>query len=991
MIELNFAALGPFAKEYRIRFADFEASGLFLLRGATGSGKSSIIDAILFALYGESPLKETSSAQRLRSNFASKDTASYAELLFEVPSGAYLVRRTPRYRKPGNKNATAGTAVLEKVSLVDDQIVGREPLGAKPAEVNALIPQLLGIESQQFLQTVVLPQGKFAQFVRATPDSRKQLLQQIFRTQEFDRFTECLKDKAKQAKADYELLVTKASFLTSRILVADTSELALSELLPASQSRLDSLEAKAASFKAEKEHFETAVAEVKLLLKEVSLYQQVLDEFAEISAEKVTLEKQSQQMEVLRHQLQLAKEANPVVAVLTRVEESQAKLSQLFSEVSTRFNLALDVKEVDLKRLLIDSEAKEAELSQQLKEKTRQLNQHRNLLEKETQLEAQVSKCTELDALITTHETKLAAADEPLKRFAETVASLKESAATKQTIEKELLEVERRLESSRKADQKRSELVQCAEEIGRLNRLYFQAERDYEIALRNWESDAASQLAQELAPGVPCLVCGSEEHPALAEREKEFTEVSATDLANCMRVRNQAKVDLDLKKQQQKEITAQIVELNQLANAPTGTLESLQADYQADLRELEANVQKATELEVQLQAAKAELAHLENELAAARGRREEVQEQLCSLKAEIASLRAQLSSTVETTDTVVADLTARVSELEAAQELQRELVLCVHQLSSQFQVVEETELEAEVKLAESSFSVAAEAFAAAKAVPDYEKAMQSVAEYEARFKQIEATYLKLASKQSLIGNLPAEAALKSLLSKLSTGLEIVREQAIHAVNQLATQQQNFRELKAQLSLIEKQEATTGYLRRLAELAAGAKTEKGVAIPLSTWVLIERFEAVIAAANPFISKFSNGRFKLIRVDEDANSLAQHGGLGISVYDYETDMERPSKTLSGGETFYVSLALALGLAEVVSAEAGGIDFKSMLIDEGFGTLDPETLDKVLEGIKQINHAGRTVGIVSHVEELRRRISDGIEVLPDPAGGSKLRIYS
>ncbi|MDO5060402.1 MAG: SMC family ATPase [Actinomycetaceae bacterium] len=1019
LIELKFAALGPFAGEQCIRFADFEAAGLFLLRGATGSGKSSIIDAVLFALYGESPLKDTSSTQRLRSNFADSQTASYAELLFEVPAGAYLVRRSPRYVKAGNKNATAGTAVLEKVQLVDDQIVGREPLGAKPAEVNALIPEILGIQHSQFLQTVVLPQGKFAEFVRATPDSRKQLLQQIFKTHQFDRFTEALKEKSKAAKAQYEALVSQARFLSGSIVGEDTAQLPVEQLLEAASEKLtadmqwaDRCEQAAGAAKAD-------ALEASFLLKETLKFQQIHAEFSDIKAQQESLMAQADHFADLDQQVRLAQGAKEVVAAHGRWEELQVEITEKEATLAQQFGFDTSISDG-----FATAQAKEATLTELLKVKETQLRQLQLLEQKESLLAEQKTAQANLQASVKHYQSRLSEAEKPLDILAEQIRQLKEADLEKPAAQAEVTRLQERLEHSRQGDQKRVELVACAEEIGIRKRDYMQAVRDYERAWEVWQADAARQLAALLQPGEACLVCGSQTHPApahtvagvsavassleekvddsavtesnreIAETSSEVSEVDpAATLAACAQIVTDKRVALELKQSQQGEITAEITKLNALAGSHTRHLEELLESAQGHLQQLDAKLTEATALEQILKAAKDELAEIEKNKLTAEVRGEEIGKLVALLDTEVAQLHQSLQAESVSEDLVFdsTQLAVEVSELEQALAIQKQLLTELSALTSLTQLAINAAESFEKLLDDSSFTNIDEAREALEAVPSLETALQELATYRAQLAQVVETYTQLAPQAEAIGELPNVNGLKAIVGVLQKRFEEAQAQAIRSTTLLASQQKLFAQLQTQLEQITTQETTSGYLLRLAELALGAKTATGTAIPLSTWVLIERFEAVIAAANPFIARFSNDRFKLLRVDEDGNSSAQHGGLGISVFDNETERQRPSKTLSGGETFYVSLALALGLAEVVSAEAGGIDFKSMLIDEGFGSLDPETLDKVLEGIKQINHSGRTVGIVSHVEELRRRISDGIEVVPNPAGGSKLRIYS
>ena len=180
----------------------------------------------------------------------------------------------------------------------------------------------------------------------------------------------------------------------------------------------------------------------------------------------------------------------------------------------------------------------------------------------------------------------------------------------------------------------------------------------------------------------------------------------------------------------------------------------------------------------------------------------------------------------------------------------------------------------------------------------------------------------------------------------------------------------------------------GPIRRLADIAAASGPDNLAATPLSAWVLISRLEDVLAAANPRLERISSGRYQLVAVPDDGTS-SRKSGLGLAIVDHDTEATRSPRTLSGGETFYTSLALALGLADVVTAEAGGVELRTMFIDEGFGSLDSHTLALVMEQLQALRSAGRTVGVISHVEEMATQIADQIQVRPLEEGGSTLRV--
>lgn len=981
LIELNFAAIGPFPTEQRIRFADFEAAGLYLLRGSTGSGKSTIIDAILFALYGDAAVKITSSALRLRSNFAAKDTVSYAELIFEVPSGVYRIHRTPAYLKPGNKNATPATAVLEKLVLIEEQVVSREPLAVKPRDVNDLVPQIVGIAAEQFLQTVVLPQGKFAEFVRATPDARKVLLQQIFKTGQFNQFSELLRERARNARNDYDKLQTRIQQLAVTMLGMEAGELPAAELLSAADETVAEALLQVRQLRSDAVASTQLSVSAKAHLREAILKTELKTKFIEVSAKHAELIAQKTKFAKLAADLTAAEAAQPVLGAADSLEKAFANTEELLENLGAEFS---SLSTAEISDILTQQQTQLTTALQTEAELKNQLITVGQLDEKHRQLESKIVEVKQLEDTNTLYDSRLSAAAQPMLQQKESIENLESAASGLADLEEKLEAVLESLKIVEQADAKRRELVESAENIGLLKRQFEAAKRETENVWQSWRENTAGVLAAKLKPGEACFVCGSTDHPQLAG-ETANEETNTQSLAEALEAENQANLRLLTEQERHKQLTGEITALNLKAGKMRVTLEAEQQDLEAQIAVAKLNLAAAAKARKDYEAAQAALDNIRSEVERNQIRIDEGYKVIASIQEDIVKL------TEQTTGLSTADLTVKATQLRNEILELQDLTNQLTELVSHRKLIQQCQSALEQALMESSFTSVEQARKVVEKVTPIEANFRLLADFEADLKYTQSHYDKIVTQAALIGDLPQISNLKDTVERIENRLKQILTLLASSearLNILTEQAQHLRRLLNEATELEN---TNGVLLRLSGLANGAKSVSGVEIPLSTWVLMERFEAVIAAANPFIQKFSGSRFKLIRVDDDANSKARHGGLGIAVYDSETDQMRPSKTLSGGETFYVSLALALGLAEVVSAEAGGIDFRSMLIDEGFGTLDPETLDKVLEGIKQINHSGRTVGIVSHVEELRRRISDGIEVTPLPSGGSTLKVYA
>lgn len=994
LMQLTFAALGPFPGTHTIDFTRFEASGLYLLRGTTGSGKSSIIDAITFGLYGTvAGGRKTSSMERLRSNYAHRDTATEVSLRFEVSSGFYEVTRRPSYLKEGNKNPTPSTAVLHKLSMADNEVIDRQPIATRVSEVDREIPRIIGVGEDQFLQTVVLPQGKFARFIQSGPNERKGVLEDIFRTQPFEEFTRRLREQAEEAEQQFK----------DQLAATVHCGMSLSEAIGdyCSTERFDDAQQEAADLLTEHtiQGHELSRLEFEARANSVEI-QSLLDESRAIDTDRRRwlelkhlsdeLMQVESQRESQRSQINRAREARTVTLAIEALSDAHRDLS----ECQVRFESTLS--QLEGSRIPADAlpcsadGADTADLLARCGSVDDELSKHIATLEVAVKREKTLSKHREDRDSLSDIITSLTESRTPL---AETVASapealnnLQELIDTNRTSIRalpeaiaELNDLTARLNLHDAADAERKKLTQIAEDIGEAAAVAMRSKAVYDDLYARWLTNSALVLGEHLTDGTPCPVCGSVDHPDPITGDS--FEVSFDDVNRAHETSQTDTERVQALQRLQRETTALITDLDARAGGMRILLEEQRDTKSSQVESLRALDEQTNTLEKELDEARQQLEQsreslrtIDLDLATHSARLETLDKTIDSEQDELKQVRGSFES--------VEDLLENVGEQRARI---REFTEATRALATALSGVDKASRRVDDALEKSPFNSTDEATLASLSPDALAELEAIVTDYDEQVTSMRAR-LSEVERSGLYLRRPARIdQLQTTAKALSERYDQAHDQVVSHAESLRHMSETVQLLATRIRALKTIDDDAGPIRRLALAARGAAVEDGNRIPLGTWVLMTRFEDVLAAANPYLTQFSSGRYALRRTATDPGSRASIGGLGLAVFDFETDYERAPTSLSGGETFYVSLALALGLVEIVSSEAGGIEFRSMIIDEGFGHLDQGTLDQVMQGLEKLRDTGRTVGIVSHVEEMHRRINDGIHVRKQASGST------
>jgi exonuclease SbcC len=1004
---LRMTGIGPFAGTVEIDFAALGASGTFLLEGPTGSGKSTILDAIVYALYGHVAGSATS-ADRIRSQFASPSEPSVVDLVFETSSGLHRVRRSPEFQRP--KLRGTGTtkeqakalmwrigspqglpAAIADASGAGD---GSEVIASRIDEVGREVQRAVGLTREQFTQTVLLPQNEFARFLRAGTGERQQVLQRVFGTETYAAVEKQLEEMRKQAKrqvdAAQQTLATALARFTEAValegeegsaLAEHAAALRLDPLAAAADAQLDAVAARAAEAETasaaaqQTEQTARTAAEAARTARTRIDRRRALDQLAN------RLETEKPQVDRARTALERDETARPVAELLRRRDTAAEAVARAIEQLTA---LAEETRpgHPDLVDLLTGTEQPQQELAAAAEEATGAAGALTDLVDLETALpERERSLAGRREALVA-RERELEDVDARLAERPEQRTALVAERDEARTAAAGLAEAKlalaaatdvHRAATAAAAQKKAVDAAREAAETA-LRRARELGEEEAALRRRRFAGIAA-ELAADLEEQAACPVCGSLEHPDPAGPAEDAVgpeQVEAAEEARRAAEQQQARTGSDHAVAREK--------LERLREqAGEHTVETARTEVETATGAVSAATAAATraeEREKQLTAfdaatEKATRAKEELALALARERTG-----LDETDRTLAADRTRLEEAGGAHDSIAARRRAHTARARAATTLREAL----RTRAEAEQRAAELSEEAERALAASGLATA-EAVRAAVLPAEERRGLQTAVQQRA----VEETRLADGLAEEGIADTVATdeardragAALTAAEERLAAAQSAAREAAGIAAQRrgVAERAGSARTALATASAeVRTVSEDAGVVVRVADLATGRSAD-GDRVQLSTYVLMWRLDAVIDAANTRLALFSGSDLELQR-DTGARG-AKKTGLDLLVLDRRTDQVRVPETLSGGETFFVSLALALGLADIVTGEAGGVRMETLFIDEGFGSLDPETLETVVREIGRLAEAGRTIGIVSHVGDMKAQIAEQIHV--------------
>ncbi|MFJ9188019.1 AAA family ATPase [Streptomyces anulatus] len=1023
---LSITAFGPFGATQEVDFDALSSAGLFLLHGPTGAGKTSVLDAVCFALYGAVPGARQSPGASLRSDHAPADLSTEVQLELTVGGRRLEVTRSPAQPRP--KKRGDGFTVEKAQSRLRgyDPERGWQALSKSHQEIGEELTQLIGMSRDQFCQVVLLPQGDFARFLRADAEARGKLLGRLFDTRRFAAVEERLAELRRGAEARVTAADERVLALAQRIaqaagpvgaegtpIAARPGEPGLAEAVlewaaiarSTARERLDI----AHCVVGEAEGRQRAARHALDTERERARLQQRYEETVRRAA---ALEERRPEHDRCQERLESARKADRVAPALDLREEAERAHRRAGDALDrARAQLPPDLADAGPDRLTelerrFRQELGGLESARRAEARSAAIDEERDRLERESRAD---------DTTVRDADAWLAGWDAVHSGLREHIATAQEAATRAEQLAGLLAPARRRLEAARRRDALAAEVLATRQTLAEAREGALDAHETW-LGLRERRlRDIAAELAAGLVDGAPCTVCGSAEHPAPAtegdghvDRATEEAALTAHRRAEETRARAEQALGLVRERHAAAHAEARDTDLPATATDPSVAVPDSSADVVAEPAEgedgtktgpgpsvdelrdavdrlaaehaeehrLAAGTHAAREA---LDAAEREHAgrlelrqEAERRAAARTSRREALDREQAVLRDELAVVRGESGSVAAYAER----LTRRVALLaEAAEAVRAE------------QETGRRRKEADGQLSDAAFRAGFDTPEAAAAtlldaaaqrdlqhrVDAWQAEAAAVADRRAERDAREAAEQPAARPTAAQGEFDtAEWLLREASSARAAAEERCAElarlsrEAADEVRRLGPVRQEYERIA-----------------RLAGLAAGTSADNERKMRLEAYVLAARLEQVAAAATARLQRMSSGRYTLVH--SDARTGGRRAGLGLHVVDAWTGSERDTATLSGGETFFASLALALGLADVVTEEAGGVRLDTLFIDEGFGSLDDQTLDEVLDVLDSLRERDRSVGIVSHVADLRRRIPVRLEVVKERQGSS------
>ncbi|MHA6764350.1 AAA family ATPase [Streptacidiphilus sp. PAMC 29251] len=981
---LTVTAFGPFAGTQTVDFDALASGGLFLLRGATGAGKSSVLDGVCYALYGAVPGQRPRT--RLRSDHASAEVRTQVRLEVTLGGRRLEITRSPEQTRA--KKRGSGSTVDKAQTLLREWSAGSgdggewRPSSKSHQEVGAEVQQLLGMSREQFCQVVLLPQGEFARFLHASAPDRADLLGRLFDTARFGAVEGWLTERRQQTEKACQAVLGEVGARLERLRQAAGTE------EPAPASAADDALGWAAQLRVQARE-ELTVAECR---------QQAVEQrraLAEARAREVgvladrqrrhrravlragDLEQQTEQQHAASVRLERAQRAE-AVAPLLRLHREAAQAQARFEQQEQRSRAALPA---------VHARAGGEELVAAERQRREELGGLRALLSAEQQYRANERGQARLEAEREDAETVRAEAEQWLavewpeqrQRGDAALDRARQAAVRTDQLDEQLPEARRRGAAAEQAEALAARLADARQrELRRREDAAGAHEAWLDLRERRLQGMAA-ELAEGLAEGGACPVCGSAEHPAPArpgpgQVTREQEQRAEQRYREAARAAEQAGGELQGLGQESASLAA--VAGEGTAAELRAAVQRLEAEYQ-QVRQLAANglrVQEQLDL----------LEHEHGLRTAASGQAAELVAARTARLEALAGEQARLTEQLERGRSGAASVSARFAELSPLADRLGETVAAVREAAAGTETLARAEREVREAAEREGFGDAEQAAQAALPASEIARLRAALERHRDELAQVGAELadpdLLAAVRRPAADPAADRAVLDAADAALRSAYAAVQgaRERCEALDRLSAG------LDAELRRLAPLAAEHRQVSDLAYLASGTSAGNSLRMSLETYVLAARLEQVAEAAGARLRVMSQGRYTLAHNDARARG-AGRSGLGLSVLDGWTGRSRDTSTLSGGESFFASLALALGLADVVTDEAGGMPLDTLFIDEGFGSLDEDTLEDVLDVLDRLRERDRAVGIVSHVGDLRGRIPVQLEVRKGRSGST------
>lgn len=1002
---LTLSAFGPFAETAEVDFDALAGDGLFLIHGPTGSGKTTVLDAVVFALYGTVPGARNDAGQ-LRSQFAAPSTPTTVVLEFSARGRRYRIERSPAYERP--KQRGSGTVMQRPtVSLLQWDGTAWAGLGRTMSEVQVEVNRALRLNAEQFTKIVLLPQGEFAAFLRAAPQEREPILRRLFDTEHFTTVERILSDSARTARTRMSEVSAQRTALIDRALAVHGEDLPRPGVEHPEVADVDAVLGPSAAICAERRELAESRREMSHAEWErCADAARVAEERLAARRELTRLRRLEQDhadgepdRERIRRQQSLARAAAQVLPLHREVRAAE-RLRDQRAEAQRDGQERLAAALTELPQLdPATPPAELAELGHGLAEAARTLDR---ALEHGESLRAAVRDCETAIAAQSTRVREHAELQRAESgRRTEITTALAAEPSVRASLEQEreaLRRTTEQLAAAELRDTLAGRLADARAEVASRRTDRDRARADHEDIRARRIAGIAAELSAALGPGTECPVCGSTEHPRPAAAGADPVTREDEEAARARWESRQAELTAA------QDRCARLEEQHGAARSAAGerTVEDAGRARTAAAHQVEKLEERAAEcdrlrtesdrLAARTEALDAESQQLSTELTRLRTRAESLSEQIARLdESGTAAAREVIRRTghpVPNSAAAARDAAELGTALTAAAQAAERATAAATEATA---AAVRRQADYDAALRASPFDSEAQLLAARDLDPD--RLAAEAEAHQALLTRItmmrESAWFPAASRDT-----ESEEALLAACDRAEEAEVRYRERERRAVESLAVAQERCRDItglrSAFLAEAAAEETELGELRAdvaLAGLVQATSPDNLRRISLSSYALVALFADVAANASERLRVMSRGRYSLVH-DDVIHRREKRAGLGLQIVDAFTQERRDPRTLSGGESFMAALALALGLADTVKSTAGGIELDSLFIDEGFGTLDPDTLAEVLGILEELREGGRTVGVISHVQGMQQAIPNQIVLEASPTG-SRIRV--
>ena len=1085
---LEFEAFMAYPDRQTIDFGDLNAAGVFLLNGPTGAGKTTILDAICYALYGGTT-GDRDPAQLYSTYVARANTPPRVFLDLTLQGRRLRINRTPVYSHPITRGKRAGQMTVKAATATVEELLpggnpedeqAWKPIASQVKEVNAVIAERIHLNREQFLKVVLLAQGQFAQFLKSKPVERKELLKKMFPVEHIEAMYAELLEEAKQARQDVandeqalenyldrarsgmEALHESLAPLTPEAgeesaadgasETATTAEAA--ETITAETVAAETLDAWLA---AGIEEARTASArdalEQSRLAGEADRHTQTLNErlqlrkdwseYEQLIARRERLVEGQEPYKARVKELADARAAAPLVAHYTQMRGEEEDIEERRAQQAEYAGALKTASEDLLRALRAGEEPAEDAVPYPEEELFAKLAADESAEARGQQLDGTLASLRALhkrDDLLAQEERTVRQArarSEQLMQKAESAAqNLDALGARVRDIQENLSAYEKAeeehalaLRGAEDAEKAHREAQQAQQNIDAAQRAVTEAEKESERTLKTqqkaqerWQkaarasieatdafrnlqaqrlAQASSLLARELTEGEPCPVCGSAEHPSPARARDGERLVEQADLDAAKAREDRAHEACRAREEEKEKAALAHHQASEALASARSQSETLTSQERMDPEQSARQLTQARERVQQTTARLAERDALRKRQAQAEVEQKTAEETRSTLHDTLTEAQALYRESLERRDALARELEPAKARIPFAQRIEAlESYRALAQREEQGSLllnraVEEHSkhlVEVQVLLRESPFADSAGVMAAERTKAQILALEEAVNAYELESARVGESLGREALVE-VAARVAAGEQAPDDQQELKDRIEELRQQVQHLTRREGEREGIVRSLRALHSeFIAFRERTAERYDRAEMLSALAAAARGDTlggythqVDLVSYVLGGEFERILDVADKHLQRMSDGRYGMKLSDHRAKGSRSGGGLNLNITDTWTGEPRDAASLSGGESFLASLALALGLAEVVQSNNGGIELDTLFIDEGFGTLDSETLDTVMNTIESLRENGRTIGLISHVEEMKNRIPTQIVVEKGPRGSS------